>query len=745
MRQAMNEPARSSVASVTAWVLGLLFVAHCGTEPASSSQDSGSSSDTGKDSASVADQGAEVAKADLGPLVPPDVTPPTVKWLAPNAGSVVQLGDAVTLVAQIGDNKTAAAELSVDLTLAVGSGLALPIVKATADGKVTVSTTKLPVGKLTLVLRVLDAEGNSSEANLAVEVNAPPGTPLVAILPTDPTTTDGLQAVIVEAAIDPNRALTAPASYTFQWFRNTIPVPGLIGTQVSSADTAAFDVWQVEVRAWDGMQAGPAVTAAVAIANSKPGAPQVTIEPQTPSVGATLLCKIVQPATDIDAEQTLTYSYSWTLNGQLLPQAPTTTGLELATATTAGWQPLVAATVGDVLGCEVVASDGVQAGPKGGAKATLGIFNPCSSGLSGCGLGADCAPTTTAKPSCTCGKGWAGANGVCTDTDECQPGGLTCASHAGCVNLPGSATCTCNQGYTLDLAGGCTDVDECLAGAVACDLGASCTNTDGAYACPCISGFATGLAGGCTDVDECAQGACGLGNGCTNTVGDFTCACGSGWKEIAGAKCQDVDECATGTAKCDVNATCSNLAGSYQCLCQAGWSGDGKTCADVDECAAGLANCDPNAACANEPGMFLCKCDAGWMGNGLQCIDQDECNLGTAVCDLAASCTNVAGSYQCNCGSGYSGDGKTCADIDECTSGAAQCDAQATCKNEPATWYCQCKTGFIGDGLSCDDIDECAKGGHNCDAAALCANTFGGWTCSCKPGWTGDGKSCLSP
>lgn len=112
--------------------------------------------------------------------------------------------------------------------------------------------------------------------------------------------------------------------------------------------------------------------------------------------------------------------------------------------------------------------------------------------------------------------------GRCHDVDECSSGNNSCPTHARCINVMGSYTCECYQGYQ---GNNCLDVDECKLGIHKCDEHANCTNTMGSYKCICHTGF-----------------------------------------YIDGISCKDVNECKAGSHKCDQHTNCLNTNGSYKCV-----------------------------------------------------------------------------------------------------------------------------------------------------------------------------------
>lgn len=159
------------------------------------------------------------------------------------------------------------------------------------------------------------------------------------------------------------------------------------------------------------------------------------------------------------------------------------------------------------------------------------------------------------------------------------PGG--CGNHASCINLPGAATCACDDtavgdGYV------CLDADECATdnGGCGAPLHWECVNLPFSAAT-------------CTDNNECAP-----------------------------------DEDAGEQSPCDPVANCENTWGGFICTCPPeGYEGDGLTCIDINECETlELPGCVTNAVCVNQPGSYTCSCDTGWQGDGFAlCENRNEC------------------------------------------------------------------------------------------------------------------------
>nr|CAB3263209.1 uncharacterized protein LOC104266258 [Phallusia mammillata] len=179
----------------------------------------------------------------------------------------------------------------------------------------------------------------------------------------------------------------------------------------------------------------------------------------------------------------------------------------------------------------------------------------------------------------------------CLDVDECTDSRFCTNSARGTCVREGfeKYSCNCNDGYT---GAHCEwDVNECLLNK--CDPIAKCINLEGTFTCTCPNGYRGNgiVTESCKDIDECADSTlnnCSVtGSKCTNIPGSFTCSCLVGYSGD-GSNCILVDECAAALSHpCHPDAKCIKKSGTFQCACKIGFAGDGLTCSDIDECQIG--------------------------------------------------------------------------------------------------------------------------------------------------------------
>jgi len=144
----------------------------------------------------------------------------------------------------------------------------------------------------------------------------------------------------------------------YAWTVNGNPV-GMNTPVLAPGPFVRGDTVVVTATPTDGTSSGSSVTSAsVVILNSLPTAPGVLVSPGYPTLMHNLDCVIAQPSTDADGDQ-LTYSYSWTINGNA--------SLNNAQV------PWYYTALNDEAVCTMTAHDGLESGPEGSATEWVGF------------------------------------------------------------------------------------------------------------------------------------------------------------------------------------------------------------------------------------------------------------------------------------------------------------------------------------------------------------------------------------
>jgi hypothetical protein len=204
-----------------------------------------------------------------------------------------------------------------------------------------------------------EAEGAPAVAELRF-ANHPPTPPAVSVAPATPRTDDPLTCRIDAPGTD---ADGDPLTYRFRWIVDDAP-------RVLADDLAVLPAaltfekarWTCEVRAFDGAAlSAPARAAPVTVVNTPPVAPVVTITPRLPHTDDPLVCSLLTPAADADADP-VRYRYVWHVDSKpWSPDANAPPNVVPPTATSRGqnWE------------CSVTPTDGKADGPTAHAVATI--------------------------------------------------------------------------------------------------------------------------------------------------------------------------------------------------------------------------------------------------------------------------------------------------------------------------------------------------------------------------------------
>lgn len=188
--------------------------------------------------------------------------------------------------------------------------------------------------------------------SVEIRANQAPSVTGVSFVPPSPVTGDD-----VAFTFDDSDAEGDEVSVASQW---TGPSGNTVaGETLSNINTAAGETWTVTLTPRDAFDTGAAFTAEVTIGNTPPSAPTVAISPTPGRENADIQCAITDlDALDPDEEQTLTASWTWTVDGA---DAANTTDRVLAADQDAG----------ELWACAATVNDGTDSSMSGTASTTV--------------------------------------------------------------------------------------------------------------------------------------------------------------------------------------------------------------------------------------------------------------------------------------------------------------------------------------------------------------------------------------
>ncbi|XP_070391080.1 signal peptide, CUB and EGF-like domain-containing protein 2 isoform X8 [Dermacentor albipictus] len=232
-------------------------------------------------------------------------------------------------------------------------------------------------------------------------------------------------------------------------------------------------------------------------------------------------------------------------------------------------------------------------------------------------------------------------NDATSQCDKCPP-----HSHTNGARKASKEDCACSAGYRRSLVGDewCVDIDECAEKTLNCSH--NCINVGGSAFCSCPLGFklmADNLT--CVDSNECEENPRICSQLCINTHGSYKCSCKPGYTLSASDsfQCIDNDECTMGNHTC--SHICVNIEGGYYCQCPKGYkiTGDLKTCSAVTcpmfvEASNSVTTCDPPVVDSSAAIGTRCnvRCNAGFHlegSNVTKCTMQGTWTHGPPTCE----------------------------------------------------------------------------------------------------------------
>ena len=193
-------------------------------------------------------------------------TPPEITLEAPLSGTVLNEGDALSVLAWVMDAEDAPTDLWVSWRSDV-DGLLFEG-EADAAGQSAGEALGLSGGAHRLQAVVTDPAGLSAEATVDIVVNRIPGAPGLVIGPAAPQSGMGLTCTVATVAVDGDGD---PLTYAFSWTVDGAPflgaTHGALDSAVPGASVRGGQDWRCEAAASDAGATGPVAFATVTIAD----------------------------------------------------------------------------------------------------------------------------------------------------------------------------------------------------------------------------------------------------------------------------------------------------------------------------------------------------------------------------------------------------------------------------------------------------------------------------------------------
>ena len=163
-------------------------------------------------------------------------------------------------------------------------------------------------------------DGTAVDSSTVTTGNTAPVVSTVTLSPSSPGTEDTITATVSSSDADSDTV-----TITYDWYVNsTLEVSGTSSSLATSYYERGDDVY-VEVTPNDGTDDGSTLSSSsVTVVNTLPDAPELAFDPVSPEQGIDdLFCEVVTDSVDDDGD-TVTYTFTWTVDGAAYTGASTT-------------------------------------------------------------------------------------------------------------------------------------------------------------------------------------------------------------------------------------------------------------------------------------------------------------------------------------------------------------------------------------------------------------------------------------
>ena len=262
-------------------------------------------------------------------------TPPMASIDEPLNGSVFAVGDTITFrgtVSDTEDNTNAiAVEWNSDITGTLNSGF------ANSQGISQFTSSSLLPGVHSVSFSATDTSGLVADDLISFRVDTPPVVDTLILSPDPVYGGNNLVATATTSDADGHNVTTS-----YIWFENGVQT-AFTGTTIAASELDVGEVWTVRATPNDGFMDGNFVETSIVVSNSLPTLSNETISSSDGSMvytDSTVTCSAIAT----DADQTITPTYAWSINGVLA------SGMTVDLSN-------YSVSVGDVVECVVTAID----------------------------------------------------------------------------------------------------------------------------------------------------------------------------------------------------------------------------------------------------------------------------------------------------------------------------------------------------------------------------------------------------
>ena len=231
--------------------------------------------------------------------------PPLATIDQPLDGEVFSLGDTITFQGTVSDQEDLPNEINTIWTSSIDSELHNAV--ANSQGISQFALDNLAAGLHSITLSVTDSSGLISDDLISLRVNTPPVVDSISFSP-DPVYSNDNLSITTNFSDEDGDNVTGSR----EWYEDGV-LTAFTGTTINASELDVGETWTVKITPNDGYTDGNYLEQSITITNTEPTLSSVSISSNSGSFYNDSILSCSATASDID--ETVTPTYSWSVNG----------------------------------------------------------------------------------------------------------------------------------------------------------------------------------------------------------------------------------------------------------------------------------------------------------------------------------------------------------------------------------------------------------------------------------------------